>query len=773
MFRVRSTAEGSGERQSLRSRLGKALAGGAALAILGGMISVPTVANAESNWSGVQSNYNEVEYAYVAAGETLDLTFTSSSRSGTGFENKYAVTDPSGNRLWECTIAAADPVGTVCAATGLTGEPGAWKIETIANSGANETRTTWQKRVMRDGAEVPGRIWANSIGMFQSGGAANMANVDLWVVNDDGYQYSVKLFGYNGVGSVLSVDAVGTPAEPNSCIPSYRSVDLPENKQSADCAKFRLFYSKPAPDLPASAPSADGELKVLPPVLDSAALDVNDLAFTPTALSPRTGTFHYSITPAFTGSYTLEIDTNGDGDYSDSVDRRIEMVANGDGKYSTSFDGLDGEGNPITNCDEMKARIYFDRVGEIHVRNQDVEGRVGGIEIVRHDANGTDPTIYWDDTQLDPSGRDNVTPNLDGTAGVDSTGGVHGWNFANNSWGNDRLIDNWTYVPLNKGTGEITIPGRCLSVEKTSSATGAVATGDTVQYSVKVTNTGDSDYTAEAPAMVTDDMSDVLDDATFDNNAIAKTGTVAFSKPNLTWTGALPAGSSETLTYSVTVTNKGDHRLANTAKIPAELCEFDDPACSDTTINLLPHMLYGKTSDPASGSSVKPGQVISYTLSFTNDGQAAGPIDSTDDLADVLDDGQIIGEPVVDTEGITATLSGKTLRVVGALEPGATALVTYRVTVGKTDSRNGNGALRNVLTPDHPEFCGSELCKDPTTVHERTAILEPSVSKLAQNELAITGGAAPIVLLGIGILIVAAGTVLLVRRRRPRSDAGQ
>lgn len=773
MSRVRSTLKGSGKRRSRQSRLGKSLAGGAALAVLIGMISVPTLANAESNWSGVQANYDAVDYAYVAAGDTLDLSFTSSSKSGAGSDNKYTVTDPSGSVLWECTISATAPLGTVCATTGLTGTPGAWKIETATSSGG-ETRTTWQKRVMHGGTEIPGRIWTSSIGMLQSGGAANLANIDLWVVNDAGYRYSLKLFGYNGAGSILSIDAVGTPAQPNTCIPSYRSVDLPANPQSADCAKFRLFYSAPAADLPATAPSVDGELKVLPPVLDNAALAVDDLAFVPSASNPRTGTFNYSINPNFTGAYTLEIDTNGDGDYSDAVDRRIQEGASGVGTYSTDFDGLDGEGNPVTNCDAMNARIYFERVGEMHVRNQDVEGRVGGIEITRLDPEGPDPTIYWDDTQLDTTDRANVTTVLDGTAGVNSTGGVHGWDFATNSWGDNRLIDNWSYVSLKLGTGEISIPGRCLTVEKTSSAAGAVATGDTVNYSVKVTNNGETDYTDELPAKVEDDLSGVLDDATYNNDATAKNGTVSFADPKLSWSGALAAGSSETLTYSVKVTNKGDHKLTNTAKIPAELCEFNDPACSDTTENLLPHMLYGKTSDPASGTDVKSGQVINYTLSYTNDGLAAGPIDSTDNLTDVLDDAKITIEPTSDTKGISATRNGNTLRVVGDLEPGATALVTYQVTVGDPETQDGNGTLSNVLTPDNPEFCGAELCADPTTTHEGPLANSGSpVANPVDGDLALTGGTIPMVVAGVAALAIAGGAVLLVRRRRLRPDAEQ
>lgn len=66
-----------------------------------------------------------------------------------------------------------------------------------------------------------------------------------------------------------------------------------------------------------------------------------------------------------------------------------------------------------------------------------------------------------------------------------------------------------------------THPVRDLEVVKASDPAdgGTVAPGDTVTYTVIVTNTGGYDYTAADPAEVSDDLSSVIDDAFYNNDA--------------------------------------------------------------------------------------------------------------------------------------------------------------------------------------------------------------------------------------------------------------
>ncbi|MFF7452971.1 IPT/TIG domain-containing protein [Kitasatospora sp. NPDC008115] len=85
-----------------------------------------------------------------------------------------------------------------------------------------------------------------------------------------------------------------------------------------------------------------------------------------------------------------------------------------------------------------------------------------------------------------------------------------------------------------------------------------VKTGDKVTYSVTVAQKGAGDVKG---ATVTDDLSKVLDDAAYNGDAKATSGTAEVKDGKLTWTGDLPQDGSATITYSVTVNGKGDSKL--------------------------------------------------------------------------------------------------------------------------------------------------------------------------------------------------------------------
>ena len=88
-----------------------------------------------------------------------------------------------------------------------------------------------------------------------------------------------------------------------------------------------------------------------------------------------------------------------------------------------------------------------------------------------------------------------------------------------------------------------------LTIVKTASTTTATA-GQKVTYTVVVTDSGQTTYTA---ATFSDSLSGVLGDASYNNDAAATPDTtVAFSSPDVTWSGDLAADASATVTYSVT-----------------------------------------------------------------------------------------------------------------------------------------------------------------------------------------------------------------------------
>ena len=94
-------------------------------------------------------------------------------------------------------------------------------------------------------------------------------------------------------------------------------------------------------------------------------------------------------------------------------------------------------------------------------------------------------------------------------------------------------------------------PAAGLTITKSADVS-TTSPGAVVHYTVTVTNTGQTAYTGAA---FTDPLAGVLDDATYNADAAATSGSVCYASPNLTWTGNLAVGAVATITYSVTVNN--------------------------------------------------------------------------------------------------------------------------------------------------------------------------------------------------------------------------
>ena len=108
----------------------------------------------------------------------------------------------------------------------------------------------------------------------------------------------------------------------------------------------------------------------------------------------------------------------------------------------------------------------------------------------------------------------------------------------------------------------VTVLVPALSIVQAANTTAAVP-GQTVTYTLTVTDTGQTPY---AGATVTDTLN-LLDDATYNNDAAATSGTVSYASPVITWTGDLAVGASAVITWTVTVNNPdtGDKNLATVA----------------------------------------------------------------------------------------------------------------------------------------------------------------------------------------------------------------
>jgi len=131
-----------------------------------------------------------------------------------------------------------------------------------------------------------------------------------------------------------------------------------------------------------------------------------------------------------------------------------------------------------------------------------------------------------------------------------------------------------------------------------------------------------------------------------------------------------------------------------------------------------------KGSDPAPGTAVTPGQVVTYTLTFRNTGGLPVAVDREDVLSDVLDDADLQGSIVASTPLSAAlTPAGDRIRITGSLPAGATSTVTYSVKVKDPLPASANGSLGNFVVTTGEQPPTTCIPSTPCTVHPVTVTL--------------------------------------------------
>ncbi|WP_371164502.1 SdrD B-like domain-containing protein [Buchananella felis] len=254
-----------------------------------------------------------------------------------------------------------------------------------------------------------------------------------------------------------------------------------------------------------------------------------------------------------------------------------------------------------------------------------------------------------------------------------------------------------------------------------------VLLGDTIVYTVTVSHRGEL---AVKGATLTDNLSAVLDDATYQNDVAASSGTARVTGNNLTWNGDLPVGGTVTITYSVKAKKGGDMALNNVVTTTNPKGSCDDTVGCETNHRIEPGtFVFAKSAQAASGATVKVGDVVTYTVVVEHEkGSAITAATLSDDLSAVLDDATYQND-VAATSG-TATVSEGKLNWTGDLAVGAKATITYSVRVGS----EGDGQLRNVVTTTHTKG----RCK-PTEVCETNHQVEPGKFVYSKTADAATG----------------------------------
>jgi len=231
------------------------------------------------------------------------------------------------------------------------------------------------------------------------------------------------------------------------------------------------------------------------------------------------------------------------------------------------------------------------------------------------------------------------------------------------------------------------VPGFALAKKADPVSGSTVQGGDTITYTVTGTNTG---ATVLDPVTLTDDLSKVLNHATLTGSPKASTGAApVVSGTTLTWTGRLPVGGKVVLTYTVTVDKDVvagtviDNHASGSAQPPTTPEHPVPPIIPPPveTNHSTPGFTLTKAADPVSGSVVRGGDTITYTVTGTNTGTGTlDPVVITDDMSKVLSHGTLVGHPSSST-GDVPVLKGTTLTWTGSLAEGKAVTLKYTVTL--------------------------------------------------------------------------------------------
>jgi uncharacterized repeat protein (TIGR01451 family) len=286
-----------------------------------------------------------------------------------------------------------------------------------------------------------------------------------------------------------------------------------------------------------------------------------------------------------------------------------------------------------------------------------------------------------------------------------------------------------------RNTVTVLVPG--LSVSTTAGVSTATP-GDQVTFTITVANTGQTAYTG---IVVSTDLTRVVDDAVI-SRLTASSGVVDYTTPSLTWTGSLGIGATATITYRATVRSPdpGDKTMSTTvvAAYPGSTCKPDttNSACTAVVSVLIPQLSLHKT---ASSPTTTPGSVVGYTIVVSNTGQTAYTGAVVDDsLAGVLADAAYDGNAAV-VGGGTLTYTGSVLRWTGDLLIGATATITYSVTVDDPDT--GDKHLTNsVASAEAGSTCPPGSTANGCSTSVDVLVPRLVVTKTADTSVVTAGG---------------------------------
>ncbi|MGL4382614.1 MAG: DUF7507 domain-containing protein, partial [Bacilli bacterium] len=432
---------------------------------------------------------------------------------------------------------------------------------------------------------------------------------------------------------------------------------------------------------------------------------IKTLTFVPDSAGSRSGVIKFEV-ENFEGNLDLQIDY-GKGDYAPATTITKGLAVLNNRPQEIRFDGKDKSGKMIPITKKLNLRLNISNFAEIHFIDRDVEVSEGGVKIKRLNGPLEDRNlVFWDDSYLNEPQADlqykfqqsTTNPLSSGVNGVDSSNGVHSWGLGNangtqsspnyynptpsntsngGTWGNNRIIDNWTSIKSQTTSGTIvndTTPLMSLGKQANLNDLNANNLGDVgevVTYTFTITNPG---TTTIHNVVVNDPMPGL--------------GSITYTWPGVA--GVLNPGQQATgvATYTIKQADVDTGKLENTAiatgKLPDET-DLPDPPTDKEVVPIEEHdpaLTIDKIATIGDLNGNKLGdlnEIVTYTFDVTNTGNVT--------LHDV-----VVSDPMPNLSTITYTWPG----VAGVLAPGQKVLGRATYTITQTDI--DNSLLENTAT---------------------------------------------------------------------------
>ena len=243
--------------------------------------------------------------------------------------------------------------------------------------------------------------------------------------------------------------------------------------------------------------------------------------------------------------------------------------------------------------------------------------------------------------------------------------------------------------------------------------------GDTLHYTITVTNTGST----EQSGTITDTFTVEGEDAELKNLTATPTGRVNFDETPWTFSG-LASKDTITITADYTV-QPGDKSISNGVSVTGTEDTPEDPDPDDNTVETdVASLTVEKKADR---ETAFVGDTITYTITVTNTGDVElTDVEVTDDM---MPDTITVKTGVSEATTETAENGAYTI---DTLEAGSVVIITYTYMVTAADAEAGKVA--NVVTADSDQTKDPdpEDSDDPGSDTTETTIL-PSATKVTKH----------------------------------------